>query len=72
MLMGTLFLQELSCFQAGADAFIMLLPTGNPSASSANATIAVIKQNDVKNAKKAAQKAIEFNKAFGGKEASVV
>ena len=44
------------------------LIAGTPSGG-ANATVAVINQRDTKNVKKAAktaQKAIEFNKAFGG------
>ena len=48
---------------------------GTPSAASASATVAVMKREDIKNAKKAAkaaQKAMEFNNAFGGQGTTIV
>ena len=51
---------------------------GTPSTNAqagGNATVAVIREKDVKNAKKAAkaaQKAMEFNKAFGGQAETIV
>ena len=49
---------------------------GTPSAQpDGNAAVAVIRKEDIKNAKKAAkaaQKAIEFNKAFGGQTETIV
>ena len=41
------------------------LIAGTPS-SGANATVAVLNQRDTKKGAKAAQKAVDFNKAFGG------
>ena len=49
--------------------------TGTPSAAGSNAVVAVIRKEDVKNAKKAAktaQKAMEFNRAFGGQAETIV
>ena len=49
--------------------------TGAVAAADANATVAVITKQDIKNAKKAAkaaQKMAEFNKKFGGQADAVV
>ena len=57
------------------------VPAGNPSGTAAaargdaNATVAVITKQDIKNAQKAAkaaQKVAEFNKTFGGQAETVV
>ena len=52
------------------------ISAGTPSTNAGgNATVAVIREKDVKNAKKAAkaaQKAMEFNKAFGGQAETIV
>lgn len=61
--------------------FVFVAVTGNPSATGAaaaadaNATVAVVTKQDIKNAKKAAkaaQKMAEFNKKFGGQAEAVV
>lgn len=63
------------CCQAGYTIHITCILAGTPSAASASATVAVMKREDIKNAKKAAkaaQKAMEFNNAFGGQGTTIV
>ena len=49
--------------------------TGAAAAANANATVAVVTKQDIKNAKKAAkaaQKIADFNKKFGGQPEPIV